>query len=410
MVDIPARETPVQLARSVSAVRPVVAPAVRPAPIQPAPIKPVAAMHKELTRPLSEIIPRRDAQGFKDLFRDLVTHGVSDVHMTRSLLDGTFTVEARVDGKMQSVHVYTGVEAQTIHTLIKTESKMSSGVNLVPEDGSYDLPIDGYPYRARTVALPLFDGGERIVFRLPQTGALRSIDELGFSQTNLRATKEMLDIPGGMTLFAGPTGEGKSTTSLSSLTYLRDQENSVVITLEDPVERVLPGVAQIEVNEEVEGAAFGDWMKYLVRSDANVLFIGEIRDRATATAAVEIAKSGRRVLATIHAKDNVSAFMRLMEMADASPLSVLESMNGIVSQRLVPRLVEGTSRFAGRYPIHEVTINSEELADALVANASRSAIRAAALKTSQTFKQNVDELVDAGITTLEEARKVVNHV
>jgi type II secretory ATPase GspE/PulE/Tfp pilus assembly ATPase PilB-like protein len=391
--------------------------AQRPVTTQPAPtrltkptVRVAAAMHEELTKPLSELIPRRGAQDFIEVFRDLVAHGVSDVHMTRSVLDGTFTVEARFDGKKQLVHTYTGSEATTIATKIKTDSKMSSAVNLVPEDGSYDLPIDDYPYRARTVALPLFDGGERIVFRLPQTGDLRSIDDLGFTEKNLGATKQLLSIPGGMTLFAGPTGEGKSTTSLSSLKYLRELEDGVFITLEDPVERVIPGIAQVEVNEDVEGAGFGDMMKYLVRSDANVLFIGEIRDRATATAAVEIAKSGRRVIATIHSTDNVSAFLRLIEMADATPLSVLESVNGIVSQRLVPRLVQGTMRFAGRYPIHEVTENSEALTDALIANVSRAAIRAAAAQTSTTFKQNVDELEAAGITTREEARKVVRNV
>ncbi|MFF2053704.1 GspE/PulE family protein [Leifsonia sp. NPDC058194] len=381
----------------------------RPAAAEPG-LKPAAAMHAELTKPLKDLIPRRDAQSFIDLFRDLVGRGVSDVHMTRSVLEGTFTVEARVDGKKQLVHTYTGVEATTIATKIKTDSKMSSGVNLVPEDGSYDLPIDGYPYRARTVALPLFDGGERIVFRLPQTGELRALDSLGFTPKNLSATTDLIGIPGGMTLCAGPTGEGKSTTALSMLKYLREQEDGVFITLEDPVERVIPGIAQVEVNEDVPGAGFGDMMKYLVRSDANVLFIGEIRDRATATAAVEIAKSGRRVIATIHATDNTSAFLRLMEMADATPLSVLESVNGIVSQRLVPRLVPGTNRFAGRYPIHEVTRNSEALTDALIANVSRAAIRAAAEATSTTFTENVDELVAAGITTREEARKVVRNV
>jgi general secretion pathway protein E len=367
-------------------------------------------MHDELTRPLAELVERRVATEFKKVFEDLVGHGVSDVHMTRSVLDSTFTLEARVDGKKQPVHVYTGVEATTIATLIKTDSKMSSGVNLVPEDGSYDLPIGGYPYRARAVALPLFDGGERIVFRLPQIGELRSIEQLGFTDTNLAKTKDLLGIPGGMTLFAGPTGEGKSTTALSSLKYLREQEDGVFITLEDPVERVLPGIAQIEVNEDIPGAGFGDQMKYLVRSDANVLYIGEIRDQATASAAIEIAKSGRRVIATIHATDNVSAFLRLMEMADATPLSVLESINGIVSQRLVPRLVEGTNRFASRYPIHEVTENSEALTDALIANTSRASIRSAAEQTSTTFKQNVAELVDAGITTLAAAQKVVRNV
>lgn len=369
-----------------------------------------APMHEELRKPLSEVIPRRSSHEFSELFKDLVAKGVSDVHMTRSGTDGTFTVEARVDGKKQPVHVYQGVEASTICTLIKTESEMTTGANLVPEDGSYPLPIDGYPYRARAVALPLFDGGERIVFRLPQTGPLRPLDDLGFTATNLAATKALLAIPGGMTLFAGPTGEGKSTTSLSTLNYLREQDDGVVITLEDPVERVIDGVVQMEVNEEVPGAGFGDMMKFLVRSDANVLFIGEIRDVATATAAVEIAKSGRRVIATIHATDNISAYLRLMGMAAETPLSVLDSINGIISQRLVPRLVPGASRFAGRYPIHEVTANSDALTDALIANTSRSLIRAAAAPTSTTFQQNIDELVADGLTTHEEAHKVVRNV
>jgi type II secretory ATPase GspE/PulE/Tfp pilus assembly ATPase PilB-like protein len=377
----------------------------------PARIVPVKAMNAELTAPLSELVARQGADDFGKIFEDLVRLGASDVHMTRSVLEGTFTVSARVDGKEQVVHTYTGVEATTITTLLKAASKMTSGVNVVPEDGSYDLPIDGYPYRARAVALPLFDGGEHIVFRLPQIGDVRRLDDLGFSDTNLAATQAILEIPGGMTLFAGPTGEGKSMTSLSALTWLKEKEGGVFITLEDPVERVIPGIKQIQVNDRVEGAGFGDQLRYLKRSDPNVLFIGEIRDTATATAAVEIAKSGRRVVATIHANDNVSAFMNLIEMADATPISVLESVNGIISQRLVPRLKAGTSdQFSGRYPIHEVTQNSEELTDALLSNVSRAAIREAAAKTSTFFAQNVEELVASGITTRAEAQKVVRNV
>lgn len=367
-------------------------------------------MHKGLKQPLAELIARRKSGEFAELFKDLVANGVSDVHMTRSGTDGTFTVEGRVSGKMQAIHVYTGVEAQTICNTIKTESEMTTGANLVPEDGSYALPIDGYPYRARAVALPLFDGGERIVLRLPQTGPLRPLEDIGFTEENLAAVKALLAIPGGMTLFAGPTGEGKSTTSQVSLNYLRALDGGVAMSLEDPVERVIEGVAQMEVKEEVEGAGFGDMMKYLVRSDANVLFIGEIRDKITASAAVEIAKSGRRVIATIHATDNISAFLRLIGMADETPLSVLDSINGIISQRLIPRLVEGTDTFEGLYPIHEVTANSDALTDALVANTSRASIRAAAALTSTTFKQNIDELVADGVTTVAEASKVVRYV
>jgi general secretion pathway protein E len=369
-----------------------------------------APTHRELTKPLSKLIPKQGAMEFSQVFKDLVSHGVSDVHMIRSGQDGTFTVEARVDGKKQLVHSYKGTEAQTIVTKIKTGAKLTTGTMIIPEDGSYPLTIDGYPYLARAVALPSFDGGERIVFRLPQVGPLRTIDELGFTATNLDRTKELLDIPGGMTLVAGPTAEGKSTTSLSMLTYLQAlSDDGVVITLEDPVERVMPGMTQMEV-KDVDGARFEDMMKFLVRADANILFIAEIRDRGTATAAVELAKAGRRVIATIHAKDNVGALLRLVGLADDEPLSVLDSVNGVVSQRLVPRLVHGTDRFSGRHPIHEVTTNTDVLTDALISNTSRSAVRAAGEASSTTFKDNVRELVTNGITTYAEARKTVLNV
>jgi type II secretory ATPase GspE/PulE/Tfp pilus assembly ATPase PilB-like protein len=367
-------------------------------------------MNAEMTRPLSEVIARRGPKDFNELFKDLVAHGVSDAHLTRSGVDGSLSIEARVDGIKQFVHKYEGSEAKTLSTLIKTDAKMTTDANLVPEDGSYDLPIDGYPYRARAVRVPLFDGGERLIFRLPNTGKLRRLPELGFSEANLAATQGLLDVPGGMTLFAGPTGEGKSTTSLSSLLYLQDQDDGVIYTLEDPVERIMPGMSQMEVNEDVEGAGFGDMLRFLVRADPNVLFIGEIRDRATATAAVEIAKTGRRVIATIHATDNISAFLRLVGMANDTPLSVLESINGIVSQRLIPRLVPGTDRFSGRYPIHEVTTNSDELTDALIQSTSRKAIREAAALSSTTFKETTAELVAAGITTRAAVKKLVRNV
>lgn len=374
-------------------------------------LKVAPAMHRELAKPLKDLIPDRGPQALRETFIDLVRAGASDVHIRRSMLKQNLSIEARVDGIMQTVQVFSGeVAAKTAHTLLKTDAGMASDVNRVPEDGTYSLEIDGFPYRARVASLPLFDGGEKLTLRLPQTGDLRHIDDLGFTPANLEKTKEIASVPGGMTLFAGPTGEGKSTTALSVLTWLKSIEDGIFITLEDPVERVLPGFEQVEVKEEIEGAGFGDMMKYVVRSDPNVLFIGEIRDTRTATAAVEIAKSGIRVVATIHAKDNISGFMRVVEMAEHPPLSVLESVNGVVSQRLVRRLVPGHDRFAGRYPIHEATSNTTELTDALIANVSRGAIQAAAAGSSTTFRENVDALIEAGVTTRAEARKVVRDV
>lgn len=367
-------------------------------------------MHAEIRETLRTLVPKRPPLEFSEMLTDLVRLGISDVHVTLSVLKRTLTVEGRVDDDMQHVHTYTGVEATTLHTRLKTDSKMVTGANMLPEDGNYPLPIDGYPYRARVVSMPLFDGGDKITMRLPQLGKLRPLEQLGFTARNLHATKALLDTPGGLTLFAGPTGEGKSTTAQSSLEHMRLKSGGVFITLEDPVERVLEGVAQIEVKDDVEGAGYGDMMKYLVRSDPDGLFVGEVRDRRTATSVVELAKSGVSVIATIHATNNISAFLRLMEMADATPLSVLESINGVVSQRLLKRLTSDGQRFSGRYPVHEVTANSLDLTDALIRNHSRAEILSASAATSTTFRENVDELVAAGITTYEEAKRMVRDV
>src|SRR5690606_34660025 len=110
-----------------------------------------------------------------------------------------------------------------------------------------------------------------------------------------------------------------------------------VWTIEDPVERTIPGLIQLEVDEEND-AGFDALLPALVRSDYNTLFLGEIRDQATAAAGVRQAKAGRQGLTTIHANDNVTALLRLIELAEDSPLSVLDSVKGVVSQRLVAKL------------------------------------------------------------------------
>ena len=367
--------------------------------------EPIAAT--KVRGPLSDLIGEyAPTDWIEGAFRDLVAAGVSDVHLNMNGNTKVLSVEARLDGDLELVRAIEGREATVALNMLKTRADLSTSSSLVPGDGRYELDIDGYPYRVRAVSLPLFDGGEKIVLRLPQTGTLRPLDQIGATQSNLTAIREMLSRPGGMTLIAGPMGEGKTTTAHAAIMEI-GTEGRAVIAVEDPVERVLGGVSQIEVNEEV-GAGFGHIMRFLVRADFDTLFLGEIRDAATAAAAVRMAKAGRRVISTIHATDNVTAMLRLIELSEDSPLSALDAVAGVISQRLV-RKVDPAGGYTGRHPIHEVMTVQDKLTDRLIESKSLGSIRDAAAESSTTFDQNLSELIAAGVTDQAEARRVVGH-
>jgi type II secretory ATPase GspE/PulE/Tfp pilus assembly ATPase PilB-like protein len=407
----PADPAPVYLAAPVPmylVTAPVKAPAGPFVPVAPTELAPRPGLANSNKKKLSDLVGDYDpAEWLEPVLRDLVTAGASDVHLTLSGITKNLTVEARTDGELELVKVITGKGASVIVNKLKTMSDLSTSSSRVPGDGRYILEIDGHPYRVRAVSLPLFDGGEKLVLRLPSTGLLKTLDHIGFTETNMNAVRALLAKPGGMTLIAGPMGEGKTTTAHATIMAI-GTEGKAVTAVEDPVERVLNGVSQIEVNEEV-GAGFGDIMRYLVRADFDTLFIGEIRDSITAAAAVRMAKAGRRVISTIHATDNVTAMLRLIELSSDSPLSVLDAVSGVISQRLVRKLDPATGAYDGRHPIHEVLFINDDFTDRLIANKSLGEIRAAAGTTSTTFTDNLAELVRDGITDIYEARRVTGH-
>ena len=404
------------------------APVADPVPAQPldydvAPIVDERSSSKELEiieapapvnlrPPVKESVGQYSADEWLDnALADMVRAGVSDVHLVyiggRAQGTEELRIQARMDSDLEDVLSFYGADARKIMNTLKTRSRIDTSSSRVPGDGLFPTNIDDVDYRLRAVLLPTFDGGEKIVLRLPQTGTMKLLGDLGATNENIAAIQELLSLPGGLTIIAGPVGEGKTTTAHACLMAIGTDGRST-IAVEDPVERILPGVSQMEVNEDI-GMGFGDVMRFFVRADFDTLFIGEIRDAATAAAAVRMAKAGRRVVSTIHANNNVTALLRLIELAEDSPLSVLDAVNGVISQRLVRKVDVVRNGYYGRTPIHEVLRVTDKVIDALIENKSRASIREAAADTSTTFEANLRHLIDRDITNQAEARRVVGH-
>lgn len=392
--------------------QPTPVPAAAPAPVEDDPANRLVAevARVEARIPLSAVGANLtvNEDWLNQVLRQLVALEISDVHLHMSGARGELLIEGRRDGFLEKIRLLSGREATMVLNLVKSGSRISTGSNRVPGDGRYQLEIDNYPYQLRAVVTPLFDGGEKVVLRLPQTGQLRPLESLGFTARNLEAVSNLLSIPGGMTVIAGPMGEGKTTTAHAALMRIGGA-GKAVMSLEDPVERALFDVAQVEVNEDI-GSGFAANMKYLVRSDFDTLFLGEIRDEATAAAAVRIAQAGRRVITTIHATNNVTALRKLIQMSDGSALSTLDAVRGVVSQRLVRRLGDGPDGYLGRHPVHEVLTVDSALSEAIVRDESIEAIERSAADTSTTFAENARTLIAEGITDEREVRRVLGNV
>jgi type II secretory ATPase GspE/PulE/Tfp pilus assembly ATPase PilB-like protein len=349
---------------------------------------------------------------FEDAMEYSLDRGASDLHVVLDPKTSTLTARMRVDGMMQEFAVITGEDAKIIMGKFKSAAGLASNGSFVPEEALYDIEIDGETRKARVASFRDHTMGDALVLRLPPTGELRALEELGFGEQNLALFHKLLRAANRMVLIAGPMGSGKTTTAHAALKKVTTTERTVW-SVEDPVERDLPGVIQLEIDEK-NGAGFEALLPVLVRSDYDTLFLGEIRDKATAAAGVRQAKAGRQVISTIHANDNVTAILRLIELAQDSPLSCMDAVRGVVSQRLMRRLnpawdgVDPSTRYKGRVPVHEVLIINDELTEAVMRDRPIKEIKEIAGRASEsTFKKDSERLIAAGITDRAEVDRVL---
>ncbi|MEN1703905.1 MAG: ATPase, T2SS/T4P/T4SS family [Planctomycetota bacterium] len=262
-----------------------------------------------------------------------VRDGASDVHIEPDKR-GT-RIRYRVDGVLRELmNPPPGVHAAIV-SRIKVIGKMDIAVKRLPQEGRVRIIAEGREIDLRVSSMPTLLG-EKMVIRVLDKSNLRiRLDELGFKGPALETLQRMLRKPHGLVLVTGPTGSGKTTTLYSALDQLRTPERNIV-TVEDPVEYQLDMVNQIQVHEQV-GLSFAHSLRSILRQDPDIIMIGEIRDEQTARVAVQAARTGHLVLATLHTNDATGAVARLGDMGIESYL-LSGSLNGAVAQRLARTL------------------------------------------------------------------------
>ncbi len=259
--------------------------------------------------------------------------GASDIHIEPQSSD--MIVRLRIDGMLREFQRIPRNLQNSVVSRIKILSDMDIAERRAPQDGRFLVRIAGRKIDLRVSTLPT-QNGEKVVLRLLESDApAQDFSTLGMPREIAEPLREFLHHPQGMVLVTGPTGSGKSTTLYSALNLLR-RPTVNVITVEDPVEYVIPGLNQVQVNAKV-GLSFAACLRSMLRQDPNVIMVGEIRDKETAEIATKAAQTGHLLLSTLHTNDSVSAITRLLDLG-VPGFQIASSVTAIVAQRLVRRL------------------------------------------------------------------------
>ncbi|HSP37910.1 MAG TPA: ATPase, T2SS/T4P/T4SS family [Frankiaceae bacterium] len=375
------------------------------------------------------------------LISQAITDRASDIHIEPGERD--MRVRFRIDGVLHEImHSPKSIQAGVISRL-KIMSDMDIAERRNPQDGRLSVQSNGRKIDLRVASLPTV-WGEKIVMRiLDNSTAMLKLSDLGFADSNYTRWEESFTKPYGMLLVTGPTGSGKSTTLYSTLNIVNKPEVNV-ITVEDPVEYRLAGINQVQANPKA-GLTFARALRSILRSDPDIVLLGEIRDHETAQIAIEAALTGHLVLSTLHTNDAPSAVNRLVEMG-IEPFLVGSALDCVLAQRLARRLCPKckeayepsrellvSSRFPwpeeedlptlyrpvgcsactktgykGRLALHEVMPVTEEIERLAVERGSADAIRTVACRQGmQTLRQDGLAKVLQGVTSIEEILRVV---
>lgn len=271
------------------------------------------------------------------VLRYAVDGSASDIHIEP--YEGKVRVRFRIDGKLQ-----TNLQLpKNVHSAVVARVKILSSMRLderrKPQDGRFSATFDGRKIDFRVSVFPT-NSGEKVVMRiLDSTRGVHTLEETGISPHNLDIIRRVTQEPYGIVLISGPTGSGKSTT-LYSMLEMVDRDSKNVLSLEDPVEYDISGVAQSQVKPEI-GYTFASGLRSALRQDPDIILVGEIRDRETAQLAIQAALTGHLVFSTIHTNNAIGVVPRLIDMG-IDPYLIAPTLKLAVAQRLARRICPGT--------------------------------------------------------------------
>ena len=267
------------------------------------------------------------------LLLQAIREGASDVHIETQ--EKRLIVRFRIDGVLRDMIEPRRALAPLLVSRIKVMARLDIAEKRVPQDGRVSLRIGGHEIDVRVSTIPT-QHGERVVMRLLDRGSVKlELASLGMSGRDAQLLDRLLLRPNGMILVSGPTGSGKTTTLYAALTRLNDR-NRNIMTVEDPIEYELEGIAQTQVNHRTE-MNFARGLRAILRQDPDVIMVGEIRDRETAEVAVRASMTGHLVLSTLHTNSAVGSITRLIDIGVERYL-LAPMVVGLVAQRLVRKL------------------------------------------------------------------------
>lgn len=268
-----------------------------------------------------------------NMIADAVNQRTSDIHIEPQ--EAKMIIRFRIDGKLVK-YMETGKElAPSVTSRIKFISGMNIAEKRIPQDGRLHYNVLNQKIDMRVSSLPSVYG-EKIVIRITTAlGIKLDKSSIGFLPENLEKFDQLLTSNRGIILLSGATGSGKSTTLYAALQGLNNESVNIV-TVENPVEMVIPGITQVDINDKA-GLSFASVLRSILRQDPDVIMIGEIRDQETADIAARAAITGHLVLSTIHTYNAASSVVRLIDMG-VEPYMVSSSMLGVIAQKLVRRL------------------------------------------------------------------------
>lgn len=390
-----------------------------------------------LESPLDEVSNAPIVRLIDSIVEQAVQVQASDIHVEPGEKDVRFRV--RVDGQLKSeLNI-----PKDLHPALVARVKIIGGMNIaekrLPQDGRIEINVLGKQIDLRISIMPTWHG-EKIVLRiLDRSSFLINKEKLGFSSENLIKFSELLKNPHGLILVVGPTGSGKTTTLYSMLNDLNVVKHNI-ITIEDPVEYLLAGINQTQVNIKA-GLTFAIGLRALLRQDPDIVMVGEIRDRETAEIAVRAAITGHLVLSTLHTNDAVATIARLADMGVDNYL-LAAAIAGVISQRLLRKICPNCkttynpqpyecemlgipsdqervfykgrgcslcdySGYKGRLPVFEILVIDKKHRDMISRRTPIEKIKQYSKEVGMiTLMDECIKLLDSGLTTVDEAIRV----